>query len=209
MISLYSFLLLVETRLVVHGSFGGGSPRPFLASGVSLTYPAAPDIGGMLYGKYMRWMILFSIVLSQVGFVAAYTIFVVRTAVRRLYECAALTFAPSSRKTCKPSSWPSQTARPTSPSNISSWLSSSSSCVSRFVPVGARLPRADLLSHSLALALAMIRNIQKLSGTALVADAFILFGLVYIFSNEIKVLSDFGVADVALFNSKDFPLLIG
>ena len=55
----------------------------------------------------------------------------------------------------------------------------------------------------------MIRNIQKLSGTALVADAFILFGLVYIFSNEIGVLVDHGIADVKLFNSKDFPLLIG
>lgn len=55
----------------------------------------------------------------------------------------------------------------------------------------------------------MIRNIQKLSGTALVADAFILFGLVYIFSNEIKVLSEVGMAKVALFNPKDFPLLIG
>lgn len=55
----------------------------------------------------------------------------------------------------------------------------------------------------------MIRNIQKLSGTALVADAFILFGLVYIFSNEFKVLAENGIADVALFNWKDFPLLIG
>lgn len=58
-------------------------------------------------------------------------------------------------------------------------------------------------------ALAMIRNIQKLSGTALVADAFILFGLVYIFSNEIGVILDHGIANVELFNSKDFPLLIG
>jgi hypothetical protein len=55
----------------------------------------------------------------------------------------------------------------------------------------------------------MIRNIQKLSGTALIADAFILFGLVYIFSNEIAVLADNGLADVKLFNAKDFPLLIG
>ena len=55
----------------------------------------------------------------------------------------------------------------------------------------------------------MIRNIQKLSGTALVADAFILFGLIYIFSNEIKVLADHGIADVKMFNKKDFPLLIG
>lgn len=55
----------------------------------------------------------------------------------------------------------------------------------------------------------MIRNIQKLSSTALVADAFILFGLVYIFSNEAKVLAQHGIADVKLFNPRDFPLLIG
>lgn len=55
----------------------------------------------------------------------------------------------------------------------------------------------------------MIRNIQKLSGTALVADAFILIGLIYIFSNEIGVLVEHGAADVALFNQKEFPLLIG
>lgn len=55
----------------------------------------------------------------------------------------------------------------------------------------------------------MIRNIQKLSGTALVADAFILIGLIYIFANEIKVLADHGLADIQLFNSQDFPLLIG
>ncbi|QPG76719.1 hypothetical protein FOA43_004113 [Brettanomyces nanus] len=33
------------------------------------------DIGGVLYGKYMRVLILSSIVLSQIGFVAAYTVF--------------------------------------------------------------------------------------------------------------------------------------
>ena len=75
MISLYSFLLLVKTRLVVPGSFG--------------------DMGGVLYGSWMRIAILTSVTLSQVstfislncvdtnltyagqiGFVAAYTIFV-------------------------------------------------------------------------------------------------------------------------------------
>lgn len=58
-------------------------------------------------------------------------------------------------------------------------------------------------------AFALIRNIQKLSGTALVADVFIVVGLIYIFSNEIALLAKRGVADVELFNSKDFPLLIG
>lgn len=34
------------------------------------------DIGGTLYGPWMRYLILASIVVSQLGFVAAYTIFV-------------------------------------------------------------------------------------------------------------------------------------
>ena len=44
-LSYYCFVLLVTTRLKVEGSFG--------------------DIGGILYGKWMRTMILFSIVISQ------------------------------------------------------------------------------------------------------------------------------------------------
>ena len=55
-ISLYSFLLLVKAKFVVSGSFG--------------------DIGGALYGPWMRYCILTSIAVSQIGFVAAYTIFV-------------------------------------------------------------------------------------------------------------------------------------
>ena len=56
LVSLYSFLLLVKTKFVVSGSFG--------------------DIGGTLYGPWMRLAILSSIVISQLGFVSAYTIFV-------------------------------------------------------------------------------------------------------------------------------------
>ncbi|RDL41215.1 Transmembrane amino acid transporter [Venustampulla echinocandica] len=54
-LSYYCFVLLVNTRLKVDGSFG--------------------DIGGILYGKWMRDLILFSIVISQIGFVAAYIVF--------------------------------------------------------------------------------------------------------------------------------------
>lgn len=62
----------------------------------------------------------------------------------------------------------------------------------------------------LFLPLAMIRNLAKLSGTALVADAFILIGLVYIASCEIGTIVEKGVApDVVLFNHEQFPLLIG
>src|ERR1700685_2210806 len=55
MFSLYCFMLLVNTRKLVVGSYG--------------------DIGGALYGKKMRLIILASIVVSQIGFVCAYTIF--------------------------------------------------------------------------------------------------------------------------------------
>lgn len=54
-LSYYCFVLLVNTRLRVEGSFG--------------------DMGGILYGKWFRTIILSSIVLSQIGFVAAYIVF--------------------------------------------------------------------------------------------------------------------------------------
>jgi len=54
-LSYYCFVLLVNTRLKIEGSFG--------------------DIGGILYGKWLRTTILCSIVLSQIGFVAAYIVF--------------------------------------------------------------------------------------------------------------------------------------
>jgi proton-coupled amino acid transporter len=55
-ISLFSFLLLVESRQVVPASFG--------------------DIGGHLYGPWMRQSVLWSIAISQIGFVCAYMSFV-------------------------------------------------------------------------------------------------------------------------------------
>lgn len=55
----------------------------------------------------------------------------------------------------------------------------------------------------------MVRRIQKLSSTALVADVFILLGIIYIFGNEIAAINTRGLADVALFNSKNYPLLVG
>ncbi|GAA6023213.1 hypothetical protein JCM8202_001030 [Rhodotorula sphaerocarpa] len=146
MVSLYSFLLLVQCSLVIPGSFG--------------------DIGGQLYGKYMRLAILCSIVLSQVGFVAAYTVFISQ-------NLQAFFMAVSHSRT--------------------------------YISVALLITAQTIVF----LPFALIRNIQKLSGTALVADVFIVVGLIYIFSNEIALLGKRGVADVKLFNSKDFPLLIG
>ncbi|KAI8344933.1 transmembrane amino acid transporter protein-domain-containing protein [Blakeslea trispora] len=55
-ISLYCFLLLVETRNKVPYSFG--------------------DIGGKLFGNTMRMLVLIGITTSQIGFVCAYMVFV-------------------------------------------------------------------------------------------------------------------------------------
>ncbi|KAF9974731.1 neutral amino acid transporter [Actinomortierella ambigua] len=51
-----SFLMLVQVRLVIRESFG--------------------DMGLVLYGKWMRWAILFAVAISQIGFCCAYLIFV-------------------------------------------------------------------------------------------------------------------------------------
>jgi proton-coupled amino acid transporter len=114
----------------------------------------------------MRFAILSSIVISQLGFVCAYTIFVA--------------------------------------SNLQAFVMAVTNC-RRYIPVqyliAVQLP--------IFLPLSMIRNLAKLSGTALVADAFILIGLLYIGSNEVISIAKFGIADVKFFNPRDFPLLIG
>lgn len=55
-LSFWCFILLVNTRLMIHASFG--------------------DMGGQIYGKHFRNLINFSLVLSQVGFASAYIVFV-------------------------------------------------------------------------------------------------------------------------------------
>ncbi|KAF8623681.1 hypothetical protein AX17_007379 [Amanita inopinata Kibby_2008] len=145
-ISLYSFLLLVHAKLVVPGSFG--------------------DIGGTLYGNWMRYLILGSIVVSQLGFVSAYMIFVAQ--------------------------------------NLQALIMSVTNCM-KLIPVYYLI----LVQLVLFLPLALIRNLAKLSTTALVADAFILVGLVYIFGSEFKIIMERGIAHVEMFNPKDFPLFIG
>lgn len=124
------------------------------------------DIGGILYGDWMRRAILFSIVVSQIGFVAAYTIFVAQ--------------------------------------NLQAFILAVTNCA-KSVPI-VYLIFAQLVVF---LPLSLIRNLAKLSTTALVADAFILIGLIYIGGNEIAQIASHGVAEVQLFNKKDFPLLIG
>ncbi|KAG5647379.1 hypothetical protein DXG03_000447 [Asterophora parasitica] len=145
-ISLYSFLLLVKTKFVVSGSFG--------------------DIGGTLYGPWMRYTILGSIVVSQIGFVAAYTIFVSQ--------------------------------------NLQAFVMGITACL-KLIPTQYFI----LMQLIIFLPLALVRDIAKLGTTALIADAFILAGLIYIFGSEISIIGTNGVADIKWFNPKDFPLFIG
>lgn len=55
-ICLFAFLRLVNTQKVIGGSYG--------------------DMGGILYGHFLRYIVLFFIVISQIGFVCSYFIFV-------------------------------------------------------------------------------------------------------------------------------------
>ncbi|RPD59581.1 hypothetical protein L227DRAFT_527034 [Lentinus tigrinus ALCF2SS1-6] len=146
LISLYSFLLLVKTKFVVPGSFG--------------------DIGGTLYGPWMRYMILTSVTVSQLGFVSAYIIFVSE--------------------------------------NLQSFVLAITNCAKLL-----GIQYFILLQMIIFLPLALIRNLAKLSTTALIADAFILAGLIYIFGSEAAIMARNGPAHVELFNAKDWPLLIG
>ncbi len=58
--------------------------------------------------------------------------------------------------------------------------------------------------------LALIRNISKLGPAALLADVFILFGLVYIWYYDIATLASQGIhPTVRLFNPRDFTLTVG
>ncbi|KAI7873209.1 transmembrane amino acid transporter protein-domain-containing protein [Mucor mucedo] len=147
LVSLYTFLLLVETRNKIPVSFG--------------------DIGGILFGKKMRYAVLLAITFSQMGFVCAYMVFVAQ--------------------------------------NVQALIESVSQC-------DIRVPLSYLILGQIAIfvPLAMIRKIQKLSAFALVADLFILIGLVYLYYYDFFVLSTQGVADVEwVINDKSFPMFIG
>ncbi|KAH6655293.1 transmembrane amino acid transporter protein-domain-containing protein [Truncatella angustata] len=145
-VSYYCFVLLVTTRLKVVGSFG--------------------DIGGILYGRWMRNLILTSIVISQIGFVAAYIVF--------------------------------------TSENLQAFILAVSKC-NTYIPITYLI----LMQMVIFLPFALFRDIGKLGFTALVADAFIVIGLAYLFYYDVLTLSHNGLADIILFNQKDWTLFIG
>ncbi|RAH57016.1 amino acid transporter [Aspergillus piperis CBS 112811] len=147
LLSFYCFILLVNTRLKIDGSFG--------------------DIGGALYGKHMRRIILGSIVLSQLGFVSAYIVFTAE--------------------------------------NLQAFVLAVSKCKS-FIDIKFMV----LLQLVIFLPLSLIRDISKLGFTALIADLFIMMGLVYLFYYDFLTISNQGgVSDIISFNPSTWTLFIG
>lgn len=124
------------------------------------------DVGGALYGPKMRYMILMSIVLSQIGFSAAYIVFTSE-------NLRALILSLSKHQ------------------------------------YDMSIQALIFLQLILFMPLAMIRDIAKLSGTALVADFFIFLGLIYLYACYVGNIAADGVADVKLFQEETYTLFIG
>lgn len=126
------------------------------------------ELGEAIVGPRFRSMILFSIALSQLGFV-----------------CSGLIFTAE---------------------NLYAFLDAVTQGKGNFqlgVPALIALQLVPLVP------MALIRNISKLGLAALIADVFILFGLVYIWYYDIHALATRGPAPIRLFNPVDFPLTIG
>ncbi|KAF3929042.1 hypothetical protein ABW20_dc0103105 [Dactylellina cionopaga] len=66
-----------------------------------------------------------------------------------------------------------------------------------------------LMQMVVFLPFSMIRDISKLGGTALIADAFILLGLIYLYYYDFFEISTHGVSDIVSFNRQDWTLFIG
>lgn len=118
------------------------------------TDPCSSDIGGILYGNSMRTIILTSIALSQIGFVAGASQSATRTAF-----VPALMFSRSLAYTIFVAE------------NLQAFVLGVSNCATRIAI--KYLIAAQLI---VVLPLAMVRNLAALSSTALIADAFILIG---------------------------------
>ncbi|KAI8059979.1 transmembrane amino acid transporter protein-domain-containing protein [Gilbertella persicaria] len=147
LICLYAFLQLFKTQLIIGGSYG--------------------DVGQALFGKSVRYIVLFFIVISQLGFVCSYFVFISGNLVNVADVLSQCAFQIEAKYYI--------------------WF-----------PLIAIAP------------LVLIRHITKLSFLAIIADIFILFGLVcclYFTSMELK---QFGIGpEVKAVNPTSFALMIG
>lgn len=146
-ISYYCFVLLVKTRLAVEHSFG--------------------DMGYHLYGRWMRNLINFSLVISQIGFASAYIVFVSE--------------------------------------NLQAFILAVSNCRTHI-----DIKYLILMQMIVFLPLSLYRNINNIQKLALVADVFILLGLVYLYYFDLlTIVGQGGVSDIVNFNSQSWTLFIG
>ncbi|KAF2644138.1 amino acid transporter-like protein [Massarina eburnea CBS 473.64] len=146
-LSYYCFVLLVSTRLAVEHSFG--------------------DMGFHIYGKWMRNMINFSLVVSQMGFSSAYIVFVSE--------------------------------------NLQAFVAAVTDCKTH-ISIGVMI----LIQMVIFLPLSLYRNINNIQKLALVADVFIVAGLVYLYYFDIlTIVNQGGISDIANFNKNDWTLFIG
>lgn len=143
----WCFILLIRVHEKIGGSFG--------------------DMGGAVYGRYMRGMILCSIAVSQIGFVAAYIVFTAE-------NLQAFIVAVS---------------------NCRTWID---------------IKLLVLMQLVIFLPLSLIRDISKLGFTALIADVFILMGLVYVFYYDVRtIVANHGFSDIRNFNPQDWTVMVG
>lgn len=146
-LSYYCFILLVSTRLKIHASFG--------------------DMGLITFGPWMRNLINFSLVLSQIGFSSAYIVFVAE--------------------------------------NLQAFILAVSKC-----QTSIDIQWVILMQMIIFLPLSLYRNINHIQKLALVADLFILLGLVYVYFYDVKtIVKHRGVSDIENFNSSQWTLFIG
>ncbi|KAF2702941.1 amino acid transporter-like protein [Pleomassaria siparia CBS 279.74] len=146
-LSYYCFVLLVSTRLAVQHSFG--------------------DMGYHLYGNWMRNLVNFSLVLSQIGFSSAYIVFVSE--------------------------------------NLQAFVLAVTDCKTLI-----DIKYMILMQMVIFLPLSLYRNINNIQKLALVADVFILLGLVYLYYFDIlTIVGQGGISDIKSFNKESWTLFIG
>lgn len=152
-ISLYCFLLLLECKEDLTGSYG--------------------DMGGQLYGSWMRSIVLFSIAISQLGFMCGGTIFIVENLIEAVRALSGNTVL----------------LNPTA---------------------------VFILLAILLIPLVWIRNIAKLSPTALLSDVLIVGGLLALLVFDVVEIFKEGVSVPQsgpgihwVFNSAHYTVFIG
>lgn len=147
LICLVAFHLLVIAQSVVGGSYG--------------------DIGYRLYGRYCRYVVLFFLCVSQIGFVSSYLMFVSQN----------IHLVAEALSGCNP------------PFESKYWI---------WIVLAIVIP------------ICWVRKVARLSYAAVIADIFILFGLICILYYTGKQINESGPGpNIIIYNQKDFGLMIG